>query len=218
MDPVRVPSNPAASFPLPPRLEGLRRLAYNLHWAWHPRTRGLFRPIDRTAWARYRNPIPVISGPTDWSRLLDDPRASGSGLHALHGFSHKPTEFLGLKCVGLHLGLCVSILHGHHFRDVLRFCEIGCQCKASLSVLLGEADGPILDDLEFQMSSDFLECLCSRYPWLASWRPYTDHTQLAPARHSSWPIRGSAESSQRGSGSWVTPRLDRPSSSADLSR
>ena len=24
------------------------------------------------AWNRYRNPIPVISGPTDWSRLLDD--------------------------------------------------------------------------------------------------------------------------------------------------
>ena len=72
MDPVRVPSIPAASFPLPPRLEGLRRLAYNLHWAWHPRTRGLFSLIDRTAWVRYRNPIPVISGPTDWSRLLDD--------------------------------------------------------------------------------------------------------------------------------------------------
>ena len=28
--------------------------------------------IDRVAWARYRNPIPVISGPTEWSRLLDD--------------------------------------------------------------------------------------------------------------------------------------------------
>ncbi len=74
MDPVRVPSIPAASFPLPPRLEGLRRLAYNLHWSWHPRTRGLFSLIDRTAWARYRNPIPVISGPTDWPRLLDDAR------------------------------------------------------------------------------------------------------------------------------------------------
>ena len=72
MDPVHVPSIPAATFPLPPRLEGLRRLAYNLHWAWHPRTRGLFNSIDRTAWTRYRNPIPVISGPTEWSRLLDD--------------------------------------------------------------------------------------------------------------------------------------------------
>jgi starch phosphorylase len=72
MDPVRVPSIEAASFPLPPRLEGLRRLAYNLHWSWHPRTRGLFNLVDRTAWARYRNPIPVISGPTEWSRVLED--------------------------------------------------------------------------------------------------------------------------------------------------
>jgi len=74
MDPVRVPSIPAASFLLPPRLEGLRRLAYNLHWAWHPRTRGLFDRIDSTAWGRYRSPIPVISGATEWSRLLDDAR------------------------------------------------------------------------------------------------------------------------------------------------
>jgi starch phosphorylase len=72
MDPVHVPSIPAASFPLPPRLEGLRRLAYNLYWAWHPQTRNLWSLIDRTAWTRYRNPIPVISGPTEWSRLLDD--------------------------------------------------------------------------------------------------------------------------------------------------
>ncbi len=72
MEPVHVPSIPDASFPLPPRLEGLRRLAYNLHWAWHPRTRNLWSLIDRTAWNRYRNPIPVISGPTEWSRVLDD--------------------------------------------------------------------------------------------------------------------------------------------------
>jgi glycogen phosphorylase len=72
MDPVHVPSIPEASFPLPPRLEGLRRLAYNLHWAWSPRTRNLWSLIDRTAWTRYRNPIPVISGPTNWSLLLDD--------------------------------------------------------------------------------------------------------------------------------------------------
>ena len=72
MDPVRVPAIPAATFPLPPRLEGLRRLAYNLYWAWHPRTRGLWSLIDRRAWTRYRNPIQVISGSTDWSRLLDD--------------------------------------------------------------------------------------------------------------------------------------------------
>jgi glycogen phosphorylase len=72
MDPVHVPAIPAASFLLPPRLEGLRRLANNLYWAWHPQTRALFARIDGAAWARYRNPIPVLSGATGWSRLLDD--------------------------------------------------------------------------------------------------------------------------------------------------
>jgi alpha-glucan phosphorylases len=86
MDPVHVPSIPAASFPLPPRLEGLRRLAYNLHWAWHPRTRGLWSLIDRTAWTRYRNPIPVISGPTEWSRLLDDAKFLAEYHDVLAGF------------------------------------------------------------------------------------------------------------------------------------
>jgi starch phosphorylase len=88
MEPVRVPSIPAASFPLPPRLEGLRRLAYNLHWAWHPRTRGLFSLIDRTAWTRYRNPIPVISGPADWSRLLDDAKFLAEFHDVVAEFDH----------------------------------------------------------------------------------------------------------------------------------
>src|SRR5262245_62149154 len=74
MDPVRVPSIPAATFPLPPKLEGLRRLAYNLYWSWHPRTRALWSRIDRTAWTRYRNPIPVLSRAVDWDQLLADER------------------------------------------------------------------------------------------------------------------------------------------------
>jgi len=74
MEPVRVPSIPAATFPLPPKLEGLRRLAYNLYWSWHPRTRALWSRIDRTAWARYRNPIPVLSRVVDWDQLLADER------------------------------------------------------------------------------------------------------------------------------------------------
>ena len=86
MDLVRVPSIPAASFALPPRLEGLRRLAYNLYWAWHPRARGLWSLIDRTAWTRYRNPIPVISGFTDWSRLLSDETFMAEYLDVLAAF------------------------------------------------------------------------------------------------------------------------------------
>ena len=69
---VRVPVAPGASFHLPPKLEGLRRLAYNLWWSWHPRARTLFSRIDGGAWARYRNPIPVLSGPVNWSQLLEN--------------------------------------------------------------------------------------------------------------------------------------------------
>jgi starch phosphorylase len=69
---VIVPTIPGASFRLPPQLEGLRALAYNLYWAWHPRTRVIWSRIDRKAWTRHRNPIPVLAGPVDWTRLLDD--------------------------------------------------------------------------------------------------------------------------------------------------
>ncbi len=69
---ILVPTLPGATFRLPPQLEGLRPLAYNLYWAWHPRARAIWSRIDRATWTRHRNPIPVLSGPVDWSRLLDD--------------------------------------------------------------------------------------------------------------------------------------------------
>jgi starch phosphorylase len=69
---VLVPTIPGASFRLPPQLEGLRALAYNLYWAWHPRTRVIWSRIDRQVWNRHRNPVPVLAGPVDWTRLLDD--------------------------------------------------------------------------------------------------------------------------------------------------
>jgi starch phosphorylase len=74
MEPVvHVPAAPGASFHLPPKLEGLRRLAYNMWWSWHPPARVLFSRIDAGAWARYRNPIPVLSGSVDWAQLLENP-------------------------------------------------------------------------------------------------------------------------------------------------
>src|SRR3954453_6686057 len=69
---VIVPVIPGASLRLPPALDGLGALAYNLYWAWHPRARSIWRRIDRRAWNRHRNPIPVLAGPVDWTRLLDD--------------------------------------------------------------------------------------------------------------------------------------------------
>ncbi len=70
---VGVPVASGTPFHLPPKLEGLRRLAYNMWWSWHPRAKVLFSRIDAGAWARYRNPVPVLSGPVDWGQLLDNP-------------------------------------------------------------------------------------------------------------------------------------------------
>ena len=140
MDPVRVPSVAAASFPLPPRLEGLRRLAYNLHWAWHPRTRGLWSLVDRHAWNRYRNPIPVISGPTEWFRLLDDAKflteyhdvlaafdqymANGSGHWFQRRYSDQLSGPIAYFCAeyGLHESLGIysgglGVLAGDHMKS-----------------------------------------------------------------------------------------------------
>jgi glycogen phosphorylase len=69
---VIVPTIPAASYRLPPQLEGLRALAYNLYWAWHPRARVIWSRIDRRAWNRHRNPVPVLAGAVEWGPLLDD--------------------------------------------------------------------------------------------------------------------------------------------------
>jgi glycogen phosphorylase len=71
---VHVPVSTGASFHVPPKLEGLRRLAYNLWWGWHPRARLMFSRIDAGGWARYRNPIAVLSGPVAWDQLLENPR------------------------------------------------------------------------------------------------------------------------------------------------
>jgi starch phosphorylase len=57
---VHVPTLPGHDFNLPPGLEGLGELAYNLWWSWTPSAGSLFARIDSTAWTRHRNPIPVL--------------------------------------------------------------------------------------------------------------------------------------------------------------
>ncbi|MBX3095460.1 MAG: alpha-glucan family phosphorylase [Fimbriimonadaceae bacterium] len=47
---------------LPTSLQGLRTLAYNFRWTWHPETRALFHDIDRDLWeAVEHNPVELIS-------------------------------------------------------------------------------------------------------------------------------------------------------------
>ena len=69
---IDIPTLPPAALRLPAQLQGLERLAFNHYWMWHPRVRVLFRRIDKGAWLRYRNPVPILQVPRDWSEVLDD--------------------------------------------------------------------------------------------------------------------------------------------------
>ncbi|HEX2220949.1 MAG TPA: alpha-glucan family phosphorylase [Candidatus Limnocylindria bacterium] len=71
---IRVPTMPGDALNLPPGVEGLGELAYNLWWSWSPRAQSLFSRISPASWTRYRNPIPVLRA-TDaarWSELAED--------------------------------------------------------------------------------------------------------------------------------------------------
>ncbi len=70
--PIEIPTVRTAPLRLPAQLQGLQRLAYNLYWTWHPGLRIVFSRIDRAAWQRHRNPIPVLQAQRDWSSILDD--------------------------------------------------------------------------------------------------------------------------------------------------
>ena len=70
---LSIPTLPYPDHRLPPRLEGLVRIAYNLYWSWHPEVRALFARIDREIWAGFRSPVAVLRGSRDWTSLLDDP-------------------------------------------------------------------------------------------------------------------------------------------------
>ena len=58
---------------IPPALEGLERLAYNMYWSWHREVRSLFARIDRDVWAEWRSPVAVLRHSRDWTSLLEDP-------------------------------------------------------------------------------------------------------------------------------------------------
>lgn len=69
---LSIPTLPYPDHRLPPRLDGLTRLAYNLYWTWHSEVRALFAGIDRQHWVGYRSTVGVLRASNDWSRLLDD--------------------------------------------------------------------------------------------------------------------------------------------------
>jgi glycogen phosphorylase len=86
--PIRVPTLPGHDFNLPPRLEGLGELAYNLWWCWTPRAQAIFSRIDHVTWSRSRNAIPVLTGVTEarWAELASDEDFMVDASRALDDF------------------------------------------------------------------------------------------------------------------------------------
>jgi glycogen phosphorylase len=70
---LRIQTEAPRALPLPEKLEGLRDLAYNVYWTWHPRAQDLFRRIDRQVWSATRSPVSVLQARLDFSELLDTP-------------------------------------------------------------------------------------------------------------------------------------------------
>jgi len=81
-----IPTLPVAEHRLPPKLEGLYRLAYNMYWSWHPEVRQLFVRIDRETWADFRSPVAVLRHQRDWTSLLNEPDFMVQYETVLHDF------------------------------------------------------------------------------------------------------------------------------------
>ncbi len=56
---------------LPPRLEPLRKLAYNLHWDWNSDTKDLFRRLDLDLWESSRHNPALMLGTISQKRLQE---------------------------------------------------------------------------------------------------------------------------------------------------
>jgi starch phosphorylase len=73
MDPlVKISSVRPTVVRVPPALEGLERLAYNLYWTWHPSAKALYSRLDPITWSRTHNPIQVLVSPIEWAGFLDN--------------------------------------------------------------------------------------------------------------------------------------------------
>ena len=87
---VQVPTLERADLASPLGLEGIRELAENLWWSWHPEARRLFARIDPQTWARTRNPIHLLrqTDASRWEalavdhRFVADTRSLVGDLHA----------------------------------------------------------------------------------------------------------------------------------------
>ncbi len=66
---------------LPPKLEPLRKLAYNLHWDWNVEAKNLFQRLDRDLWeSSHHNPV-LMLGTINQERLAEVAEDEGFLAH-----------------------------------------------------------------------------------------------------------------------------------------
>ncbi|HEY9784293.1 MAG TPA: alpha-glucan family phosphorylase, partial [Candidatus Obscuribacterales bacterium] len=81
---------------LPPELEGLRELAYNLRWTWDHETINLFRRLDRDLWeSTEHNPV-LMLGTISQERLNEAASDEGFIAHVERMVS-KLREYMGME-------------------------------------------------------------------------------------------------------------------------
>ncbi len=85
---VRVPTQPGAPFRVPPQFDGLRTLAYNLWWMWHPRAALLFSRLEPNTWSRYRNPVALLQTAINWKPLVEDASFIAEYHAVMEAFEH----------------------------------------------------------------------------------------------------------------------------------
>ena len=71
---LQIPTLQIADIDLPPEVERLRDLAYDLWWSFNPKASMLFAWIDPEHWRRYHNPVELLINvdPQKWVGLLRD--------------------------------------------------------------------------------------------------------------------------------------------------
>jgi len=95
---MRIPTIQIADIVLPPEMERLRELAYDLWWSWSPQATRLFTWIDPDHWRRYHNPVQLLINVErhHWDRLLTDPefrRAYDSVIQSLDAYRARTRWF-----------------------------------------------------------------------------------------------------------------------------
>src|SRR5687768_7070374 len=95
---MQIPTIQIADIVLPPEMERLRELAYDLWWSWSPQATRLFTWIDPDHWRRYHNPVQLLINVErhHWDRLLADPefrRAFDSVIQALDAYRARSRWF-----------------------------------------------------------------------------------------------------------------------------